>query len=621
MRYSFKEFEFDSNSLVLTKAGDSVAIRHNEAKLLALLLAQADKVLSKEDILSLVWQDKVVSEQAVFQNISHLRSLFGNDAIKTFPKRGYQWQLAAEIIPVTDKLATQIEVTETTAITATTSTQQSDSSTQTTKIKNIWPYAAAISMLLLFILLFPFGNKPLKESNNNLKKIAYIPLSFTKNGNEITLAGSDIFKDTEHFDFTELTNIATDEFHNTLELTYPKLAQTHPLILTAQLRRHNQQSYIDFLVKGPFSEWRGQLTGDSTTDVIQQLQVHLQQDVIYDLLNSAQTPELKQANLSIAHQQSPNDLVILGALIHIYIRIDELEKAMIMADKLADIAESQGNWQQLGNALLFQSEILTRKKLYDLSSYKLTSAIGYFEQIGDLKRQADAWFAQSWLDHQEDDYPAIKEDLLTSAKLSFDSKDIPRELDALTYLSVLAHKHHQETDKYLYLQQAETKMKGYQLPIYHFAKVPFHYAIYTKNTSNKEPHLKQVLEFTQLTPDHWVAQSSRKQLMRHYIKQGRLIEAKALVDNITTDNAENSYLKTILAQANEDIAGFNRHAQHTFEQARLSGKKWLSLDVALLLCSEPNTQVNYDFYSQYILDNSTKYWRRDNEEKLLALNL
>jgi len=40
-----------------------------------------------------------------------------------------------------------------------------------------------------------------------------------------------------------------------------------------------------------------------------------------------------------------------------------------------------------------------------------------------------------------------------------------------------------------------------------------------------------------------------------------------------------------------------------------------------MLCSEPSTQVNYDFYSQYIVDNSNKYWRRENEEKLLALNL
>jgi hypothetical protein len=42
-----------------------------------------------------------VSEQVVFQNISHLRAIFGNDAIKTFSKRGYQWQL--ELTEVTEQ--------------------------------------------------------------------------------------------------------------------------------------------------------------------------------------------------------------------------------------------------------------------------------------------------------------------------------------------------------------------------------------------------------------------------------------------------------------------------------------------------------------------------------------
>ena len=163
-------------------------------------------------------------------------------------------------------------------------------------------------------------------------------------------------------------------------------------------------------------------------------------------------------------------------------------------------------------------------------------------------------------------------------------------------------------------------MKSYQLPIYNFAKIPFHYAFFAKTPSDKAPHWKQVLDYTKLTPDHWVAQSSRKALMRHFIKQNRLSEAKVLIANVTTDNAENSYLRALLAQAMLDAKLFNHHAQRTFEQARLAGETRLSLDVALLLCSEPNTQVNYDFYSQYIQDNANKYWRRDNKEKLLALN-
>jgi DNA-binding winged helix-turn-helix (wHTH) protein len=617
MRYRLKEFKFDSESLILTKADESVAIRHNEAKVLALLLKQTNKVFSKEEILSVVWQGKVVSEQAVFQNISHLRSLFGNDAIKTFPKRGYQWQLVTEIIPVindknytsaSDNFSTDTHTVNQRATLPITSTPS------VAKVKHYWPYALMLGMLILFSVLLFSQNKTQEQSSQTLKQMAYIPLSHTQDGKNLPLI------DNEYFDFTELNKITTYEFNNTLELTYPKLAQTHPLILTAELRQYNQQHYIDFLVKGAFGEWRGQLTADSTNALIEQLQTHLQKDVIYDLLNKAQTPEIKQANLSIAHQQYPGDLIILGALITVYIEMNELEKAMVMADKMENIAKTKGDWQQLGNALLFQSKVLTRKELYELSSHKLRSSIKYFEQIDDFKRQADAWFAQSWIDHQEKNYLAIKTSLLNSAELSLTAKDIPRELDALTYLSILAYKNNQKADQYFYLQQAENKMKAYQLPIYHFAKIPFHYAFFAKTLSDKEPHWKQVLKYTQLTPDHWVAQSSREQLMQHYLKQSRFAEAKLLLNNLSHNNAKNSYLHALYAQAIRDETQFSYHAQRAFEQARLAGETRLSLDVALLLCGEYNAQINFDFYSQYITENATKYWRQNNKERLLALN-
>jgi hypothetical protein len=399
------------------------------------------------------------------------------------------------------------------------------------------------------------------------------------------------------------------------------LADEHPLILSGSIRRYNQQTYLDFILKGPFSDWQGQISGIDQQTVLKQLLQHLQQPVIYNLLNKVQAPELKQANLSIAHQKAPNDLIILGQLTETYIRLGELDKAMVMANKLENTSALQNNVQYVGNALLFQSQILTRKELFDLSAHKLDSAIEQFKKINDLTRQADAWFAQSWIDHNQANYQAIKASLLKSAQLAFDVQDKQRELSALTYLSVLAYKNQQEDDKYLYLRQAENKMKAYQLPSYHFAIVPYHYSIFAKSPQDKAPHFKQVLELAKLTPDFWAAQNSRQQLMKYYISQNRLTEAQALINNITKDNAQNSYLRTLLAQAQHNDDAFVSHAQSTFEQAELAGDINLSLDMALLMCSTKSTQVNYDFYFQYIDKKSTAYWRRNNEEKLLALNL
>jgi hypothetical protein len=216
-------------------------------------------------------------------------------------------------------------------------------------------------------------------------------------------------------------------------------------------------------------------------------------------LYKVQPPDLKQANLSVAHQQSPDDLIILEQLISSYIQLGELEKAMVMANKLENSATFDKKAEHIGKALILQSEILTKKELYDLSADKLQAAIKQFVLVNDFKQQADAWFAQSWIAHNLENYHVVKTSLLKSAKLTVDVKDKQRELSALTYLSVLAHKHYQEDDKYLYLRLAEQKVEVYQLPSYHFAIVHYHYAIFAKSKQDKEPHLKQVLELASLT--------------------------------------------------------------------------------------------------------------------------
>lgn len=606
MLYTFNDFKFDSKNLLLTKNGEPIDLRHNEIKLLALLLENQTNVLSKEAILAYIWQDKVVSEQAVFQNISHLRNLFGNEAIKTFPKRGYQWQLTTETTPPL-KPAHPAK-------------------------RPIGLYAILASFVFVLMTFIYWQAETNQEGTDSVIKLAYIPFSNSPDSSDPQNSSDQqninlqnfmalTLEDNVHFNFTAITHLNTEQFQTSAELEYPLVSAIHPFVLTGEVREFKQQFYLDFLLKGPFADLQGQLSGLSQDEVAKKLLEHLEQTFIYDLLSKQQSPQLKQAKLTIAHQQAPEDLIILGSLINVYIEIGELEKAMVMADKLANIALSQNNSLQTGNALLYQSKILTRKKLFDLSLEKLDLAIKQFEEIDDLKRQSDAWFAQSWLDHQNNDYPAIKTSLLKASKLAYQAKDKAREIESLTYLSILAHKHRQQADKYSYLQQAESKMKAYQLPIYHFGKVPFHYAIFAKNPHDKEPHLKQVLEFTALTPDVWFAQGSRLQLLQHYLKQDRLIEAQALVDNVTTDNANNSFLKTLLAQAQQQSELMISYAKQTFEQAQLAGYRSLSLDVALLLCNTPENQSNADFYSQYILENATEYWRRDNETQLMALNL
>ncbi|KJY83810.1 transcriptional regulator [Pseudoalteromonas piscicida] len=93
MKFAFKDFLFDSKELKLYKDDRKLNLKQKPAQILELFLSAPQTIHSKEDILEKVWPDRKVTDQVVFQNIGHLRALFGDDAIRTFSRKGYQWQI------------------------------------------------------------------------------------------------------------------------------------------------------------------------------------------------------------------------------------------------------------------------------------------------------------------------------------------------------------------------------------------------------------------------------------------------------------------------------------------------------------------------------------------------
>ncbi|WP_054014155.1 winged helix-turn-helix domain-containing protein [Pseudoalteromonas sp. R3] len=112
MKLTFQDFEFDCQNLALSKQGRKISIKEKPAALLGLFLSDPQKIYSKAEILEHVWPGRTVTEQVVFQNIGHLRALFGDDAIKTFSKKGYQWQLPVEPADPAEQLPQQNEAAE-----------------------------------------------------------------------------------------------------------------------------------------------------------------------------------------------------------------------------------------------------------------------------------------------------------------------------------------------------------------------------------------------------------------------------------------------------------------------------------------------------------------------------
>jgi len=351
MVYQFLNFTFDNQSLALQKEGADVDIRPYEAKLLAFLIENREKVVSKQEILTQVWQDKVVAEQVIFQNISHLRALFGSSAIKTFPKRGYQWQIDTLSFICEEKSLPQAE-----SITI---------NSQPEKLSSQHYFVLSIAVFTIFLFaLFSFNIGDEKDL-----KVGVIP--FESKGFE--LAADDIVTPT--ITYESVDDITAERFMTSAELVFTSLNNEFDVVVTGSTRTYKDKFYLDFIVKGPAEKWQGQIQGQSIEHVIQILNTHLSQQVIFELVTVEMSPEGKTAMLTLAHQNAPDDLIILAQLIEKMIDAQELDKAMVLSEKLAANAQAVGNQQQLGIAYTLQSNILTNKEVYALSREKLKMAI------------------------------------------------------------------------------------------------------------------------------------------------------------------------------------------------------------------------------------------------------
>lgn len=82
------------------KIGDKdVSLRPKTFKLLLLLASRTGEVISKDEIMNTVWPDTVVEDQVVFQSINEIRKEVGiAHVIKTYPRRGYSWEVANTIL-------------------------------------------------------------------------------------------------------------------------------------------------------------------------------------------------------------------------------------------------------------------------------------------------------------------------------------------------------------------------------------------------------------------------------------------------------------------------------------------------------------------------------------------
>lgn len=104
-RFQFGEFEFDSETRVLTRKGREVKIQAQPALLLGVLLARRGQIVSREDLKLAIWGNHthVDFEKGLNFCVGQIRAALRDDGsrplyIRTVPKRGYEFMAPVIVI-------------------------------------------------------------------------------------------------------------------------------------------------------------------------------------------------------------------------------------------------------------------------------------------------------------------------------------------------------------------------------------------------------------------------------------------------------------------------------------------------------------------------------------------
>ena len=118
MRYLFEDYTFDTERRELHRGADAVSITPQVFDLLDYLIRNRERVVSKDDLISAVWNGRIVSDAALTTRLNAARSAIGDTGekqhlIKTLPRKGFRfvgavqedqrrnWRLAQRCITAT----------------------------------------------------------------------------------------------------------------------------------------------------------------------------------------------------------------------------------------------------------------------------------------------------------------------------------------------------------------------------------------------------------------------------------------------------------------------------------------------------------------------------------------
>src|SRR5438105_3483373 len=94
--YEFEEFRLDAIHLMLYRGANEISLAPKAVETLIALVERRGEILTKDELMSIIWTDSVVEESNLAQYLHVLRKTLGNRQngrpfIETYRRRGYRF--------------------------------------------------------------------------------------------------------------------------------------------------------------------------------------------------------------------------------------------------------------------------------------------------------------------------------------------------------------------------------------------------------------------------------------------------------------------------------------------------------------------------------------------------
>ncbi|WP_026202592.1 winged helix-turn-helix domain-containing protein [Bradyrhizobium sp. WSM2793] len=105
MRYLFEDYALDTDRRELHRGTDVIVVTPQVFDLLDYLIRNRERVVTKDDLLSAIWNGRIVSDAALTTRLNGARSAIGDTGekqrlIKTLPRKGFRFVGAVREIPI-----------------------------------------------------------------------------------------------------------------------------------------------------------------------------------------------------------------------------------------------------------------------------------------------------------------------------------------------------------------------------------------------------------------------------------------------------------------------------------------------------------------------------------------